>query len=249
MRVRVGDVITWTRPLVSALMVTRNRGALARLNVEAFLRDRWRWKELIIIDDSDRPVDLESSATVKQIKLEPGAGMGMKHNMALDHAQGDVLAYWDDDDIFRDHRLTYQIEPIINDHADVTGLERGYIFKLPHGTFYKFNHKQYPAGQWMGNGKVIGGVRFHDGTAMFRRDLIKGVRHPEWLISQKLQFLSELIENGARPLAMENHDAFVYVRHQTNTWKFREDLRLDPVDAPKWIPTQLVDAYRGVKVG
>ena len=51
--------ISWTRPKVSCLMVTRNRPALARLNVEAFLADKWPWKELIIIDDSDKPESLE----------------------------------------------------------------------------------------------------------------------------------------------------------------------------------------------
>lgn len=230
--------------MVSCLMVTKDRGPLARLNVEAFLRQSWKYKELVIIDDSAKPINLELARNVRQIFVDPAIGMGEKHNVALKHAEGDLIAYWDDDDIYREHRLTYQLGPILNDRADMTGLKRDYILKLPAGTWHQFNNAHLKAADWLGNGKGISRVKYHDGTAMFRRDKINGTVHPNWLVSQKLAFLSGMIERGARTVTLPNADTFVYVRHETNTWQFREDLRLEDRPAPAWVLPSLVDAYR-----
>lgn len=237
--------IRWERPLVSCLMVTRNRSKLARLNLESFLQQTWGLREMIIVDDSDQPENLAIHKSIRQIILPPGAGMGEKHNLAMHRAQGSILCYWDDDDVFFPKRLEFQLGPILNDRADITGLKRDHILKIPEGGFYKFNHAKLRGEEWLGNGLGIARVKFHDGTAMFRRDAIKGTEHPEWIISQKLQFLNGMIERGARPSSLPNQNHFVYVRHSTNTWNFREDLRLARVATPAWFPRPLLEAYKG----
>jgi hypothetical protein len=64
------------------------------------------------------------------------------------------------------------------------------------------------------------------------------------MVAQKLHFLTRLIERGARMLGLPNGGNFVYVRHAKNTWRFREDLKLESVPQPAFFPSDLLDKYR-----
>lgn len=250
MRVRVGQTVTWSKPLVSALMVTRDRPAFARMNVDFFLAQTWPWSELIIIDDSKRFSPLDQHPSVKHIFLREVMAMGPKHDLAISHAQGDMLCYWDDDDWFSPLRLDKQARIIVNEQADMTGFQKDLILRLPRGDFWEFAKHDMKLDRWIGNGIGIKGIPIHDGTAMWSRHIAGNKRHANLPVTQKLEYVKRLITDGARVKPIVNDGDFVYIRHGANTWKFREDLKLIPAEAPIWFPVEILNRYRmGVQVG
>jgi len=46
---------------------------------------------------------------VKYIRLKDQLSIGEKRNIATSHASGKIIAHWDDDDFFRNHRITHQV--------------------------------------------------------------------------------------------------------------------------------------------
>lgn len=236
--------------MVSALMVTKNRPELARLNVRLFLDQDWPWKELVIVDDSDGQVEsLELAPCVKHLRIPKGSGMVQKHDMAVDAAQGEILAYWDDDDWCSSRRLSRQVVPILNDRADVVGLVRDLILRAHERTWWTFGGGQLPLQSWIGNGIGITKLVFHDGTAMWLRKAAKDIKHPELHVSQKIAFLATLRAEGVRMVALPNERDFIYVRHRDNTWLYDETLRMAAVERPDWFPLELEAEYMAASEG
>ena len=220
------------------------------MNVEFFLAQTWPWKELIILDDSDRFEPLDFHPSVKHVRLPDVMEMGPKHDLAIEHAQGDMICYWDDDDYFSPLRLEKQAHVIVNDQADLVGFQKDLVLRLPRGDFWTFADHTMPLKKWIGNGIGITGIPFHDGTAVWSRHIAEGKKHADLPVTQKLEFVKRLIQDGARVKGIPNDGDFVYVRHGGNTWKFREDLKLVPAEAPIWFPLEILNRYRmGVPIG
>lgn len=103
------------RPLVSCLMVTRGRPALACRAIDAFLAQSWPNRELVIVDDG--PDDTLAAAVrglarpeIRMVRLpDEGKTLGELRNIALDHAAGAYICQWDDDDLSDPQRLEYQL--------------------------------------------------------------------------------------------------------------------------------------------
>ncbi|MGH9462433.1 MAG: hypothetical protein ACRD1X_14545, partial [Vicinamibacteria bacterium] len=122
------------------------------------------------------------------------------------------------------------------------------VFKIPSRTFWRFNLTKLPVKSWIGNGRATFRLQIHDGTALYHRRVLRhGLKHPPLAIGQKVEFLNGVVAAGERWRAVPNGGDFVYVRHQrTNTWQFREDLRLVEIRRPWWFPEALMDSYRGI---
>src|ERR1035441_7854207 len=94
--------------LVSAIMPTGDRRHLLPLAIRAFVQQDWPEKELIVIDDGkDCVADLFIGvAGVKYCSLDGGRlRIGAKLNIACQHAGGDILVRWDDDDWSAPNRI------------------------------------------------------------------------------------------------------------------------------------------------
>lgn len=105
------------KPLVSCLMVTRNRANLARRAVRCFAAQTWESKELIVIDDGDE--DYESvlapyrdrcTIHYHRFPRDPERFLGAARNLSLDRANGEFVMQWDDDEWYHPDRLTFQME-------------------------------------------------------------------------------------------------------------------------------------------
>ncbi len=244
-------------PLVSCLMVTNGRPAFVRKAVEWFRAQTWKRKELVIVDDSPkdkRVADLRGASDVRYITSDVPVEMGAKHDRAIDAAQGDVLAYNDDDDLYMPRRLVQQLEPIVLGKATITGIPRGYIVRAPGARFFNFKPLRTlgKLEDWIGNGidrwegkPITAHFAFHDGTAMFARSALRhGIRHPAVPVGQKVDFLNSLIAAGEKWAAIANDKLFVYVRHRRNTWNYAEQKVHVPVDRPAWIPPEVVSFWK-----
>jgi glycosyltransferase involved in cell wall biosynthesis len=236
--------------LVSGLCVTANRPAFLERAVAWWQAQEWPRKELVVVDGSRKGLrlDLSKKSGVKHVILDPDESTGAKHNRALAEAQGEILAYWDDDDWWSPRRLVKQLEPIALGRASITGIPRDLVVYTPSARFVRFRSAgdRGPAKIWVGNALGINlRFRFHDGSAVFtRRALRHGVQHPPLKVGQKVVFLNGLIDAGERWAAVPNEGLFVYVRHATNTWNYVAHRVEVPATTPSFLPAAVVDFWR-----
>ena len=118
------------QPLVSCLMVTRQRLAFAQRAIGCFQRQSWQNRELVIIDDDPNDglalwVQTLGDAQIRLIKLAPDQRrLGTLRNLAVEAAHGDYVCQWDDDDLYDPTRLQWQMAALQTLAADVCFLQR-----------------------------------------------------------------------------------------------------------------------------
>lgn len=117
-------------PLVSCLMVTRDRPRLAARAVECFLAQSYPNCELIVIDgsESDELQQGIDAICYPPIKLhrEPQAdrSMGELRNLATEKSSGRYVCVWDDDDLYDPDRISAQMSAITGLGTDACFLAR-----------------------------------------------------------------------------------------------------------------------------
>ena len=87
-------------PLVSCIMLTRNRRAFVPKAIRYFQRQDYPNKELVIIDDgSERLADLvHDDPHIRYIRLSGRRALGGKRGQGVLGNDGDLTMRWDDDD-------------------------------------------------------------------------------------------------------------------------------------------------------
>lgn len=117
-------------PLVSCLMITRDRPRLAERAIECFIAQSYPNRELVVIDgsESDQLKQGVEAIRIRKIKLhrEPPAGrsIGELRNLAVERAAGTYVCVWDDDDLYDPDRLSIQMSAITTLNADACFLAR-----------------------------------------------------------------------------------------------------------------------------
>ena len=114
-----------TRPLVSCLMVTARRPALATRAIRCFQAQTYAHRELVIVDDDpdaalERQVAALGDDRIRHVRLAPAdASLGALRNVAVEHARGELLAQWDDDDLYDPERVEVQVAALESAAADI----------------------------------------------------------------------------------------------------------------------------------
>ncbi|MCX5943478.1 MAG: glycosyltransferase family A protein [Cyanobacteria bacterium] len=191
------------RPLVSCLMVTRGRPHQARQAIDCFLAQTYDPIELIIIDDdsdSELAVQLAGidSSRIRHVRLpDQGFSLGVLRNVALDHALGDYICQWDDDDLHDPVRLEVQMRTLQASDAQASILARWLI--------------------WWPHLKRLAVSRYRDweGSLLCERSLM-----PRYL-DQRCGEDSELLAGLMQTVRMARIDMprlYVYICHGTNTF-------------------------------
>lgn len=117
-------------PMVSCLMVTKDRPALARHAVACFQRQTYPNRELIIVDDGasdtlDAWVRDLADPQIRHLRLPADdRPLGELRNAAVAAATGEYVAGWDDDDLSHPNRLALQVAAARALRADACFLER-----------------------------------------------------------------------------------------------------------------------------
>ena len=193
----------------------------------------------MIVDDGDDAIgDLVNAVPgVRYIRLNQRLSIGAKRNLACREARGDIIAQWDDDDWYAPDRLSYQARPILDDQADLTGLENTYLLELPAGRFWTTQHQLHQR-------MFVGDV--HGGTLVFRKNLLNnGLRYPEVNLAEDAGLLKQALRRGKRLARLPNPGVFVYVRHGKNAWQFAPGKFLDPqgwrsIDPPRLFTAEMM---------
>ncbi len=211
-------------PLVTCIMPTSGRRDFVRQSIGYFLRQDYPNRELIIVHDDDR-TSVSDDPRVQTVHMPHGSSIGAKRNHACELARGSIIAHWDDDDWYAPGRLSSQIAPLLDGHADIIGLEAGTFFDLENWRFWLCTPELHQR-------LFVGDV--HGGTLMYRRSVwLDGGRYPDRSLAEDAIFLRRAIQRGARLHKLANDGLFVYVRHGANAWAFRTGEYLDPRG---WVP-------------
>ncbi|HEY5249125.1 MAG TPA: glycosyltransferase [Dermatophilaceae bacterium] len=214
-------------PLVSALMVTRDRPELALKAVEYFQRQDYSNRELVIIEDGapllaqrlprDPRVRLVSSGLTRSI--------GEMRNHACRQGGGALMMLWDDDDWHGPTRITDQVAPLIAGRCDLTGLTDLTWFEVDGWRAWRLTPR-------LASRMLLRDV--YAGTLAFHRSVWeKLARFPDRSLAEDAAFLSQALRRGARLERMEGSTAYVYVRHGRNTWRVGAGT---DVDSAGWLP-------------
>lgn len=228
--------------LVSCIMPTYNRRLFVPQAIRYFLQQNYPNRELVIVDDGTDPVNdlIPDDSRIRYVRLSKRHSVGAKRNLACEVAGGEVLAFWDDDDWYAYNRLLCQVAPLLDGRADATGLGNSLLFCLPTRQFWACTPELHMRMFYRG---VI------SGTLAFWKNLWEqGIRFPDTFLAEDAAFVKELLRHRARLEKVDHSEAFVYVRHQTNTWQFAEGSFLDvagwrPIEPPSFIPSQDLGFY------
>jgi glycosyltransferase involved in cell wall biosynthesis len=220
-------------PLVSGLMVTRNRASLARRAVACFMAQTWANKELVIVDDGDEdyssmlePYRQRAHIIYERLRADPARTLGSARNISLDLARGDYCVQWDDDEWYHPQRIALQMAAICAG-AEAVVLK----YTLMHLDTATYSWHPYRA-------CLRGGT---PGTILHRRTTL---RYPELRKNEDGVFLTRLrSELRVKVQGRSLSHLFIRCFHGGNTWEKEHFLRrLRTTRLDKWryfIATQL----------
>ena len=102
-------------PLVSVIVPTRNRTRLLRDALESVTRQTYPKWEIVVVNDGGEPIVPVVHAfngPIVAIDQKTGKGPAAARNAAIEAAKGDLLAFLDDDDIYRPGHLALLVEAL-----------------------------------------------------------------------------------------------------------------------------------------
>ncbi|MFV8754425.1 glycosyltransferase family 2 protein [Nannocystaceae bacterium ST9] len=192
------------RPLVTCIMPTANRRAFVPQAIQHFLAQDYPERELIVIDDGeDNIADLIPRVeSVRYLRLDRRATLGEKRNLACERARGELIAHWDDDDWMGPQWLSSQVQTLIDQSADVCGLDK--VFFYSPDTRQAWRYVYDGAKPW-----VCGG------TLCYTREFWQRVRFPHVNVGEDNALVwsahpMRLVVNG-------RNDLYVATVHRNNT--------------------------------
>ncbi len=229
-------------PLVSCIMPTHNRHRFLPQAVKYFLRQDYPNRELIIVDDGTDPVEdlIPKGPHIQPIRLPRKQSIGAKRNLACEAANGEIILCWDDDDWYAQDRISYQVTPLLEEKADLTGLDSILLLDLATGQFWSCTPELHRRMFYQG---IVSGT-----LAFWKKFWQQGARFPHKSIAEDAAFHKMLIQRGARMKRLSNNGAFVYIRHGANSWRFTPGRYLDRtgwfrVEPPLFMPAQDLEFY------
>lgn len=192
-------------PLVSCLMLTYNRYELFKRSFRAFSNQTYPNRELIIVDSGEKEykekinnyLKNHQDINVKHIEVEKSS-IGVLRNHFFEHANGDFLIVWDDDDIHHHSRIYKQISICLKSNIDGTILRN--FTAVYEGKDYKCS--------------ILSGL---DGTVLFKNPIGK-IKYPDKNQGEDTDLI-KLLKGSGQFIAIidEFYDLYKYTFHSGNT--------------------------------
>lgn len=191
-------------PLVSCLMVTRDRPDLARRAVHCFRRQSYPNRELVILDDGGDDA-LENwcrglgDATIRFLRVpSEGKTLGELRNRSVESAAGEYVAQWDDDDLSAPKRLELQMATLLAFGATACLLERQQVW--------------WPARRRM----AISCRRLWESSAVARKAAVGA--YPAERRAEDTPVVEGIVSAG-RIVLLDAPWLYTYVHHGANVWE------------------------------
>ncbi len=235
-------------PLISCIMLTRDRPHFVAQAVRCFRRQEHPALELIVVDDGRTPVIVDGDDRIRIIRLGCPHAVGRKRNLACEASRGEFVAHWDDDAWHSPRRLRTQLTALVESRADVVGISSVLYYAPKAGSVWLRAYSR-PVGP---------GVAAD--TLLYRRLTWQGQPFPDTDTGESEAFLTAVPTE--RLLALDDTSLYVAVVHDGNAgrlnfqhpgwrqrstddvaelltadWDFYASVRGGAVDVPRAQPT------------
>jgi hypothetical protein len=108
--------------LISCIMPTTiMRRAWIPFAIDCWLSQSYKQTELIVGGDSRVAALLPDNPRIHFVKTPNGISIGAKRNMLNEHARGELIAHWDDDDWYAPWRLATQLGALLESGGKISG--------------------------------------------------------------------------------------------------------------------------------
>lgn len=218
------------KPLISCLCITRDRILMLKQAIALFHKQTYLHKELVILyehDDLETGEFIETIGQCKKLRLSEvkencwtcttledktasilvlevkaigKKNLGTLRNLSIKFCQGDYVCQWDDDDWYREDRLSVQMQYLQKFQKSACVLSQWFMYDLVTSKAYLSCHR--PIG-W-------------EGSLLCERSQM--VEYADLAKAEDTIVLKTLLEQDKLAL-LDRPDIYVYVRHQRNTWE------------------------------
>ena len=191
-------------PLVSCILVTKDRPAFFRQALGCFTDQDYPHKELVVVDDGETSVESLCAGVpnVRYIRLAALTPTGTKLNLGIDAARGDILQKLDDDDFYAPEFLSSAVTRLRRARRrDALVVWCCFVVLIARERGLYFS----------GHGWKTGG------TLCFRRELWRGRPFRDMFHSSDSWFIRDNKPFIAR--VCDAAEQYMIVRHGANTWK------------------------------
>lgn len=204
---------------ISCLTVTQlDRLHLLRRCLRSFSRQTVdpRLRELVLVHHDGSEATAVIRSLLVELKIEgsivevPRAPLGTLRNLSIEHAAGEFLCQWDDDDVYHPDRLLFQSGPFVDNACIATALQAQLVWFCDEGDVYVRK----------------GGKEGIHGTVMFRRDT--GLQYNAILSrGEDSDFMNQLLAQRLSSVHRVDDHPELYVRtyHGRNTWDLEHHYR------------------------
>jgi len=236
----------WT-PAVSCLMPTYNRRRFVARAIRYYRQQDYPECELLILDDGEERVeDLvpADDPSIRYLRLDERATIGRKRQIACEHADGEIMVQWDDDDWFGPTRVSRQVAPLAAGTADISGILKGYLLDL---TTFRFFGGGPPLHEGQLHAWIVAGT-----LAFTRHAWLSSGGYPDCSIGEEVALLRQVIERGGRMAPIVNDGMYMTVRHSANSWRLYYDSAHGPdgwteLAPPDFLPADDLSWYRSLQ--
>lgn len=129
------------KDLISAIMPTWRRANYVPQAIKCFLDQTWPEKELIILDDDERPgvkLLIPRDPRIRYVMARRRRTIPEKRNACCFRARGKYIAHWDDDDWSDPRRLEVQMEHLEKSGKTVTGFHSMLFYDIEDGQAFSY---------------------------------------------------------------------------------------------------------------
>jgi glycosyltransferase involved in cell wall biosynthesis len=219
-------------PLVSYLMLTRDRLRLAERAIGCYQNQRYPHRELVIVcqgdsayqDEVRRHIDQTPIAHARLIAAGPQLQLGALRNISLDEARGDLVCIWDDDDCSHPDRLVRQVDHLLETDADAVFLSGSLHLFEADGVLHWLDMSVRPERQ----------LPLVPGTMVMRRD--DRFRYPETgqyaHCGEDEQLAVDLFRHAKVAMMGDVGLLYLYTYHGDNTFSRQHHLRMRRYSLP-----------------
>lgn len=195
-------------PLVSCIMPTYNRPEYIPHAIRYFQRQDYPNRELIILDDGTQAVEglIPPDPCIRYIRLATRTVLGAKRNLGCRMASGTLIVHWDDDDWMAPHRLSYQVEMLQSQRADLCGASRQLYYDPIHDKAWLY---EYPRGSHGARQLPVGN------TLCYYKAVWVSNPFPEIAVGEDTRFIWSCASKNL--VLLPDHTFYVGLIHSGNT--------------------------------
>lgn len=228
-------------PFVSCLLPTARRPDWARQVFRMIAEQTYKNLELVIVNSGEPISGLPTFAREVPATTK---GFPEQNGQTILEARGEILVFLDDDDYYAPDRIERQVEPIAAGRATVTGFKMYYYVEVPAMRWYRHPDAVPAPGSPKG-----WSVPFFEGSACFRRDVLRHFKREELRRIWRTPFVNKLKDAGERIEILPNRNGIVRVQHTAGSTGapqcYSRDLsRWVATRAPAEIPAYVTEFWR-----